>query len=396
MLLFHDLTHPRIDPRVYKEAISLIDFEINVTVISWAVDFSSAGESIENLQKTDNFEGIHIKRVFHHLSPNNFFARIIQQFSVMFKLADEAISENPDFIHCHDLHTLLSGIIVKRRLNIPLIYDSHEYWPGLIKTLNGMFLAKMCEIYERILLSQVDLTITVSEELVQYFERFGVKTQLICNSRKLIELQNVDEIKIKELRHSLKISNRDFVVGYIGAIGPERGLDKLIESFEHLNKTDIKLLIVGSGQKKFIDSLKLNIKDSVSSRVIFTGEIPFHDVLPYFSLLDIGCVLFQPSPNNLIAAPNKLFEYMGMSVPLIVSDFPEMHRIVIDSNCGICIDPTNPKKIAEAILWSYEHKIKLKEMGENGRVAVEEKYSWERMEERLFKTYNDWASNDST
>lgn len=389
MLLFHDLTNPRIDPRVYKEAISLIDYGMDVTVINWAADFSFEGEPIESLEKNDNFEGIYIKRIFHRISSNNIFVRIIQQFSVMFKLANETISENPDVIHCHDLHTLLSGIIVKRRLNIPLIYDSHEYWPGVFKERSGMFLAKMCEIYERILLSQVDLTITVSEELAKSFERFGMKTHIIYNSRKIKELQDVDEIKIKELRHSLNISNTDFVVGYIGAINSKRGLNKLIESIEYLNEVNIKLLIVGGGQKKLIDDLKRKINDDSSNRVIFTGEIPFHDVLPYFSLLDIGCVLFQPFPNHLIAAPNKLFEYMGMSVPLLVSDFPEMHRIAIDSNCGICVDPTDPKEIAEAILWLYGHQIKLKKIGENGRISVEEKYSWERMEERLFDIYKD-------
>lgn len=391
MLLFHDLINPRIDPRVYKEARTLVDLGIDVTVVSWAAEFSGEGKSIENLPKYDKFESIRIRRIFQKLSnyKRTIFVRIYQQLSAMFKLANETVLENPNIVHSHDLNTLLSGVIVKRKLKIPLIYDSHEYWPGMVRERNGFVLSKICAIFEKILLTQVDSVITVSGELANKFEKSVSKTQIIYNSRKFDELRTVDKEEVEQLKESLKITKDDFIVGYIGNISSKRGLDKLIESFEHVKNDNIKLLIVGGGQKELIVKLKQKVKDDYLDRIVFTGEIPYHQVLPYFSLLDTGCVLFQPLPNHSVAAPNKLFEYMSMRIPLLVSDLPEMCRIVtIDSNCGICVDPTNPVRIADAITWLYENRIESKKMGENGLEGFIEKYCWEKMEEKLRGVYN--------
>jgi len=391
MLLFHDLLNPRLDPRVYKEAMSLIDSDIDVTVVCWPVDFSGDGEIIENLPNYEFFEGISIKRIHQKLSTRKrmFYLRIYQQLSAMLKLANEAIVEKPEIVHSHDLNTLLSGVIVKKKLKIPLIYDSHEYWPGMVKERNGFVLGKICKIFERILLSQVDSVITVSGELANKFKKPVSQIQIIYNSRKFTELRNINEDIVEHLKHSVNISNDDFVVGYIGNINSKRGLDKLIDSFKYINNSKIKLLIVGGGQKEIVELLKRKVNTKDLNQIHFTGEIPYQQVLPYFSLLDVGCVLFQPLPNHSVAAPNKLFEYMSMSIPLLVSDLSEMHHIVaIDSNCGICVDPTNPTKIADAITRLYKNRIESKKMGENGLEAFKEKYCWEKMEERLKGIYN--------
>lgn len=385
MLLYNDLIYPRIDPRVYKEALSLIKHDIDVTVVCWAADFSREGESFENLKKNEIFEDIKIKRIFQKISSyrKTIFVRALQQFCAMIKLAREAILEKPDVVHSHDLNTLLSGIIVKKKLNIPLIYDSHEDWPGFFEDKNGITAGRICKIYEKILLSQADVVITVSKEIGKKFEDYGHETYIIYNSRKLEEVENVES---ETIRNHLNISVDDFVVGYIGTVDSKRGLDKLIESFEHVKEKNIKLLFVG-GEQEELKNLRNKVKDEYSNRVTFTGQIPYHKVLDYFSILNIGCILFQPLPGYFLAAPNKLFEYMSMGIPLLVSDFPEMRRIIIDSNCGVCVDPTNPKKIADTIIWFYEHPDECKKMGKNGQRAIKNKYSWNKMEEMLVNIY---------
>jgi len=78
---------------------------------------------------------------------------------------------------------------------------------------------------------------------------------------------------------------------------------------------------------------------------------------------------------------------MGVGLPVIVSDFPELKKIVEGNRCGICVNPLEPKEIAKAVEYLIEHPEEAKEMGENGRKAVLEKYNWENESKKLLKVY---------
>ncbi len=78
---------------------------------------------------------------------------------------------------------------------------------------------------------------------------------------------------------------------------------------------------------------------------------------------------------------------MACGLPVVASNFPEISRVVKEADCGILVDPTDVGEIADAIVYMLEHPEEAMMMGENGRRAVEVKYNWERMEERLLELY---------
>lgn len=390
MILGHDFLHPRMDPRPYKEAKSLIKYGYNVFLVCWAADFTGEGRDLKNISQIEEFEGIKILRVFQTLSSpkSTMVVRGLQQLIAMKKMGEKVTELKPDVIHCHDLNTLLSGAMAKKKLAVPLIYDSHEDYPGMLAP-KSIVISKFASIFENLLLKYVDWVITVSEELVKKFKKHKqINAVAIYNSRMLNEIFQKKETK--ELKKELNISDDDFIIGYIGALSKKRGIDNLIKSIKYIDDKNAKVLIVGGPENEVKTLRALAEKEDAMDKVILTGHIPYFEVIPYFSLLNVGTVLFQPLPNHLIAAPNKLFEYMSAGLPLIVSDFPEMKRIVVDeSGCGTAVDPTNPEKIAGAITYILEHPKGANKMGENGRRAVEEKYSWERMDAKLIKVYNE-------
>jgi glycosyltransferase involved in cell wall biosynthesis len=71
-----------------------------------------------------------------------------------------------------------------------------------------------------------------------------------------------------------------------------------------------------------------------------------------------------------------MFEYMSSGIPVIASNFPLWRDIIEGNQCGICVDPLDPKAIAAAIDYLVMHPQAAKAMGENGRRAVLEKYNW--------------------
>ena len=100
-----------------------------------------------------------------------------------------------------------------------------------------------------------------------------------------------------------------------------------------------------------------------------------------------GIVTFLPFPNHINAQPNKIFEYMAAGLPVIGSNFPMWRDLFEKNSCGICVDPTNPKELAEAINYLKEHPEEAKAMGGNGKTLVRETYNWKAEEVKLFYFY---------
>jgi len=78
---------------------------------------------------------------------------------------------------------------------------------------------------------------------------------------------------------------------------------------------------------------------------------------------------------------------MAAGLPVIASDIPLWKRIIEENKCGICVDPFNPKAIADAINYIVSHPKESEEMGVNGRRAVMEKYNWAQEEAKLYSLY---------
>ncbi len=93
-------------------------------------------------------------------------------------------------------------------------------------------------------------------------------------------------------------------------------------------------------------------------------------------------------PNHVDAQPNKMFEYMSAGIPVIASDFPLWREIIEGCGCGICVDPLDPKKIAEAIDYLVDNPEIARRMGENGRKAVYDRYNWDVEEKKLLALYD--------
>ena len=79
---------------------------------------------------------------------------------------------------------------------------------------------------------------------------------------------------------------------------------------------------------------------------------------------------------------------MSAGLPIITSNFPLWREIVEGNNCGVCVDPLNPKEIADAIQFIVDNPLKAKEMGENGKNAIYDHYNWSNESKKLFELYD--------
>jgi glycosyltransferase involved in cell wall biosynthesis len=127
---------------------------------------------------------------------------------------------------------------------------------------------------------------------------------------------------------------------------------------------------------------------NIKSIQLYLKMVPHEAILQYTSNADTIFILYDPQiPNNRYASPNKLFESMCFSKPVIVSDHSSMTKIVETEKCGMTVSFGNQGELRNAILYLKSNPMICYELGNNGRKAFERKYSWNIMETKLFTLY---------
>ena len=121
--------------------------------------------------------------------------------------------------------------------------------------------------------------------------------------------------------------------------------------------------------------------------VDYRGVVGRNEVSRIMACSAAGVVTFLPGPNHNNSQPNKMFEYMSAGLPLIASDFPLWRRIIEESQCGLCVDPSSPKEIAHAIATLVSNETLCLEKGTAGRKAITSSFNWMNESVKLLDLY---------
>jgi glycosyltransferase involved in cell wall biosynthesis len=175
-------------------------------------------------------------------------------------------------------------------------------------------------------------------------------------------------------------------VVYVGGLSKVRGLLQMIDAIELVNRRTPATLVLGGNY------LPASCRDQARRRpgwahVRDLGWLSREEVAEALASARAGMLVLLPTPNHVDSSPNKLFEYMAAGLPMIASNFPYWQRFITDIGCGIMVDPHDPAAIAEAIEWVLDHPLEAEEMGQRGRRAFEERFTWEHEAERLVEFY---------
>jgi len=126
----------------------------------------------------------------------------------------------------------------------------------------------------------------------------------------------------------------------------------------------------------------------VWDRCEYIGYAQLRDVTKLLGRGKVGLVLTHPV-SNLLNGQQSNFMNISAVIPVIASNFPLWRKILEESGCGICVNPLDPKEIADAIIWLLNNQKEAERMGLRGRRAVEERYNWGREEEKLLQLYSE-------
>jgi len=282
-----------------------------------------------------------------------------------------------DVYHLHDPELMPIGLKLKKR-GKKVIFDAHEDLPKQLLSKSYMnaflryFLSSVFSWYENQACKKFDAIIAATPHIRDKF------LQINPNS---IDINNYP--LLGELKTTSKCSNKKNEVVYIGGLSKIRGIKEIVKSLDYAN--DVRLNLAGLFSEM---NLKNEVKDYPEwSRVNELGFLNRNQIASILKDSKLGLVTLYPTINYLDALPVKMFEYMAAGIPVVASSFPVWKQIIETAECGICVDPLDPKAIGEAIKYLIDHPGEAEQMGKNGRQAVEEKYNWSIEEKKMLGLY---------
>lgn len=186
--------------------------------------------------------------------------------------------------------------LVAMELDIPIVHTYHtlyeEYLNSLTKNkikymVNG-FVEYLAEYYCDSSIGELIVPTAKTKEIFKKQYKFKREVHVIPNGIDLdkFSIENINKKELEKIKKQYGIKDTDFVIMYVGRLGPEKNIPFLARAQKQIVKKhkNCKLVIVGEGPMK--NELE-KITSSIRENVIFTGKIPQSDIQYYYRLADV-------------------------------------------------------------------------------------------------------------
>jgi len=333
-----------------------------VTVITCAPNFPKGAvfEGYRNkLWQTATMDGIRVIRVWSYITANEgFIKRILDYLSFMasatvaalfVRKVDVIVGTSPQFFTACAAY---ATSVLKRR---PWVFELRDLWPESIKAVGAMKDSAAIRFLERVeafLYRKADRIVVVTNSFKDTLVARGIdggKIEIVTNG---VDLDNFRPLpKDEALTRELGIEGC-FVAGYIGTHGMAHGLDTLLDAAALLQSdpggAGIRLLFLGHGAEKA--ALVERARQMNLANVRFLDSVPKSEVARYWSLLDVSIIHLRNTDLFNSVIPSKLFECMGMGIPVLHGVPGESADIVRREDVGEVFESGNAPQLAQALL----------------------------------------------
>jgi len=372
-----------VDRRVWQEACTLRDAGYQVSVICpKARGFEGARETLEGIE-------IYRYRVWEASGPSGYLVEYALALAAQFWLALRVYARTHFRVlqACNPPDTIFLVGLFFKLFGVRFIFDHHDLNPELYEAKFGRrdFGYRLVCWAERLTFRTANVSIASNES----YREVALSRGKMRRERTFIVRSCPDLARMRKRPAQPQLKEgRRFLVVYLGVMGPQDGLDLLLESIDSVvhrsNRRDILFVLIGAGTE--LPRLKaLAARKGLESLVRFPGHLPDEEVAAYFSTAELGVAPDPATPMNDKSTMNKILEYMTFGLPVVLYDLTEGRRSA--DGGALYARPGDTEDFARAMLRILDSESLRKELGASGRKRIEESLNWQIEKQSLLAAY---------
>jgi len=269
-------------------------------------------------------------------------------------------------VHCRSYISALAGLKLKRKFGVKMLFDMRGFWADervdgkiwnldskVYRTIYNYFKRKEIQFFKK---SDYTISLTTNgmKEIQSWksLEGSDVKIKVIpcCVDLNLFDPSKINEAAKSELKAKLKITESNFVLGYVGSIGTWYMLPEMLDYFKTLKsiKSNAKFLFITGEKPSFI--IEEAVKKGLSKEDFIITSVLHNQVPIHISLFDQSVFFIRPSYSKKASSPTKQGEIMAMGIPLVCnSGVGDTDEIVMKYNSGHVISEFNHQEYRKII-----------------------------------------------
>ncbi|MCW3110918.1 MAG: glycosyl transferase, partial [Segetibacter sp.] len=268
---------------------------------------------------------------------------------------------------------------------VKYVFDHHDINPELYIAKYGKkgLFYRFLVLVERLTFATANYSIATNDSYKDIAIKRGKmavgKVQVVRSGPKLDRLKvNGGNCKYKK--------GRDYLVGYVGVIGRQEGLDLLLESVKHIvsKREDVQFAIVGGGTE-LQNIKKLTTEMGLEDYMDYYGRVEDEIMVDILNTASICVNPDRPTEMNNLSTMNKIMEYMALKKPIVQYDLKEGK--VSAREASLYAKNTSPEDFAEKVIWLLDNADARIQKGEYGYKRIINELSWEYESKKLIDFY---------
>ena len=332
----------------------------------------------------------------------------LKSYSLQYVFTKEISDWRPDVVYSHDGAALLVGYKICKKIGAHFLYDSHELEAHRSPPLSWIQ-RKRVEWEEKKYLPGAHTIFTVGHKIASHLAaNYSIKTPIVLFNSPTLAKSNWPETwqanSGSDLRKKIKAGKNAIVFVYTGNVAFGRGIEDVIQAIgklqnENISKFKASRRVNFAMVGKVTDSVRENLSFlaegfGVRENIHFVEPVAANSVVDFISSADAAVIPVQPKALSYqYAMPNKLFEALAASLPIIGSNLSEMGPFINKNQIGETFKPYDIEDLAEKMRMIVKNP---KDYVGRQRFDLINKYSWEAQEIKLLSVLDTIAAERLT
>ncbi|MBQ0090425.1 MAG: glycosyltransferase family 4 protein [Prevotellaceae bacterium] len=380
ILYIHQYFHTPAEPggtRSYWISKELVKRGHNVTMITSTNTTSHPEPCTEMI---DGIKVIYVKNEYsNYMSP----LKKVYSFVHFLQLAiNEGCKQNDiDMVYATSTPLTIGYVAMrlKAKKKFPYVFEVRDLWPEFpiqVGAIKNKLVIKFLRWIERRIYEESEHVVALSPGMQDGVIAAGTpkeKTSMIPNMSKPDEFHPHEPNM--EVAKQFGVDTNKFNLIHFGTMGVANALDYIINAAKVVadkGVDDINFIFMGHGAMQ--PKLEKMVEEYGLKNVKFLGNHKMATVIEMVNLCDASITTFKNLPILKTNSPNKLFDSLSASKPIIVNSDGWTKDMVEKGDCGFFVNPDDPKELADKLIEIKDNKELLEKWGKNARILSETVY----------------------